>query len=87
MKALSGTDPLILGMEVYPSSVILEDTGTNVTMLSNVDRLDFGLHVDPHLVPDPWLIADAIAVALAELFAASGLGEPTPVVAREVSVA
>lgn len=64
---------------IYPSSVILEGMGTNFTVLSNVDRLDFGLHVDPDLVPDPWLIADAIPVALAELFAASGLGEPTPV--------
>lgn len=44
------------------------------------DRMDFGLHVDADLVPDPWLIADAIPLALAELFAASGLGEPSPVV-------
>lgn len=64
---------------IYPSSVILEGMGTNFTVLSNMDRLDFGLHVDPDLVPDPWAIADAIPRALAELFEASGLGTPTPV--------
>ncbi|MDP2772296.1 MAG: wax ester/triacylglycerol synthase family O-acyltransferase [Nocardioides sp.] len=64
---------------IYPSSVILEGMGTNFTVLSNMDRLDFGLHVDPDLVPDPWTIADAIPRALAELFEASGLGSPTPV--------
>lgn len=64
---------------IYPSSVILEGMGTNFTVLSNMDRLDFGLHVDPDLVPDPWAIADAIPRALAELFEASGLGSPTPV--------
>jgi hypothetical protein len=53
--------------------------GTNFTVLSNMDRLDFGLHVDPDLVPDPWAIADAVPRALAELFEASGLGAPTPV--------
>lgn len=64
---------------IYPSSVILEGMGTNFTVLSNMDRLDFGLHVDPDLVPDPWAIAEAIPRALAELFEASGLGSPTPV--------
>lgn len=64
---------------IYPSSVILEGMGTNFTVLSNMDRLDFGLHVDPDLVPDAWAIADAIPRALAELFGASGLGTPTPV--------
>ena len=65
---------------IYPSSVIMEGMGTNFTVLSNQDRLDFGLHVDPDLCPDPWALADAIPLALAELMAASGLGEPTPVV-------
>lgn len=64
---------------IYPSSVILEGMGSNFTVLSNQDRLDVGLHVDPDLCPDPWAIADAIPRALAELFEASGLGTPTPV--------
>ncbi len=64
---------------IYPSSVILEGMGTNFTVLSNMGRLDVGLHVDPDLVPEPWLIIEAFQAALAELMAASGLGEPTPV--------
>jgi len=64
---------------IYPSSVILEGMGTNFTVLSNQDRLDVGLHVDPDLCPDPWAIVEAIPRALAELFTASGLGTPTPV--------
>jgi len=64
---------------VFPSSVILEGMGLNVTVFSYIDRLDFGLQVDPDLVPDVWLIAEEIPVALAELMEASGLGSPTPV--------
>jgi hypothetical protein len=64
---------------VYPSSVILEGMGLNITVFSYQERLDFGLHVDPDLVPDPWLIADGVTLAMAELMEASGLGSPTPV--------
>jgi WS/DGAT/MGAT family acyltransferase len=65
---------------IFPCSVILEGMGINVTVISYGDRLDFGLHVDPDLVPDPWLVANAVPEAMAELMAASGLGSPTPVV-------
>jgi diacylglycerol O-acyltransferase / wax synthase len=64
---------------IYASSVILEGMGVNVTLLSYVDRIDFGVHVDPELVPDPWEIAEGIPAALAELMEASSLGPPTPV--------
>ena len=64
---------------VFPSSVILEGMGLNFTVLSYNDRLDFGLHVDPDLVRDPWAIVDGIKAALAELMEVSGLGEVTPV--------
>jgi len=64
---------------IYPSSVILEGMGLNVTVISYQDRLDFGLHVDPDLVPDPWLLADGVQEALGDLMEASGLGRPTPV--------
>ncbi|MBI2704893.1 MAG: wax ester/triacylglycerol synthase family O-acyltransferase [Actinobacteria bacterium] len=64
---------------VFPCSVILEGMGLNFTVLSYNDRLDFGLHVDPDLVPDPWTIVDGIPSALAELMAASSLGALTPV--------
>jgi WS/DGAT/MGAT family acyltransferase len=65
---------------VYPSSVILEGMGLNLTVFSYLDRLDFGLQVDPDLVPDVWTIAEFIPAALAELMEASGLGPPTPVI-------
>jgi diacylglycerol O-acyltransferase / wax synthase len=64
---------------IYSSSVILEGMGVNITVLSYIDRIDFGIHVDPDLVPDAWQIADGIPEALAELLKASKLGEPTAV--------
>lgn len=64
---------------VFPSSVILEGMGLNVTVFSYLDRVDFGIHVDPDLVPDVWVLANEVASALAELMEASGLGPPTPV--------
>lgn len=64
---------------VFPSSVIVENMGLNITVFSYLDRIDFGLHVDPDLVPDVWDVADALPVALTELLTASGLGDPTPV--------
>jgi WS/DGAT/MGAT family acyltransferase len=64
---------------IYSSSVILEGMGVNITVLSYVDRIDFGVHVDPDLVPDPWVVAEGIPAALAELLAVSQLEGPTPV--------
>jgi diacylglycerol O-acyltransferase / wax synthase len=64
---------------IFPSSVILEGMGLNVTVMSYADRLDFGVHVDPDLVPDVWVIAGAIPGSMADLMEASGLGEPTAV--------
>jgi hypothetical protein len=64
---------------IFPCSVILEGMGVNVTVISYGDRLDFGIHVDPDLVPDPWVIANGVPEALAELLTASDLGGPTPV--------
>jgi len=64
---------------IFPSSIILEGMGLNVTVFSYLDRIDFGFHVDPDLVPDPWTISAAVPEALAELLAGSGLPAPTPV--------
>ncbi len=64
---------------VFPSSVILEGMGLNVTIFSYLDRVDFGIHIDPDLVPDVWTLADRVPAALADLMDASGLGDPTPV--------
>jgi diacylglycerol O-acyltransferase / wax synthase len=64
---------------IFPGSVILEGVGLNATVLSYLDRVDFGFMVDPDQVDDPWIVADHLPVALAELMQASGLGSPTPV--------
>jgi diacylglycerol O-acyltransferase len=64
---------------IYPSSVILDGMGLNITVFSYLDRIDFGLHVDPDLVPDVWDVAEAIPSALSELLVAADLPGPTPV--------
>ena len=62
---------------IYVASVLLFYAGLNVTLMSYVDRLDFGLTSDPDLLEDPWEIADGIKSALAELMDAADLGKPT----------
>jgi len=64
---------------IFSASVLLDQMGLNITLFTFGDRVDFGVHVDPDLVDDPWIIADAIHDALAELMTAAGLGPPTPV--------
>ncbi len=64
---------------MFPGSVIMEAMGLNITVLSYIDRLDMGLAADPELVPDLWVMADAIAPALAELMKSGSLGPPTAV--------
>lgn len=61
---------------VFPGSVLLETMGFNLTVISYVDRVDFGLATDPDLIPDLWTMADLIPVALAELLKAAKLGRP-----------
>lgn len=64
---------------IFSASVILEGMGVNMTIFSFDDRVDFGIHVDPDLVPDPWALAAGIPDALIELMAAADLGPPTSV--------
>ena len=63
--------PLYIGgarvEHIYPMSLLLPKSGLNVTVFSHAGRIDFGFTVDPHLIPDPWQLADAIPRALAEL--------------------
>ena len=64
---------------IYASSVLVGNQGLNITLMSYMDRVDFGITADPDLVDDTWEFADGIAAALAELMDAAGLGAPTPV--------
>ena len=53
--------------EIYPMSMLQVANGINVTAVTQNDQVDFGFLVDPHLVPDPWVYAEGIQVALSEL--------------------
>ena len=64
---------------IYAASVLMANMALNVTCLSYIDRIDFGITVDPDIVRDHWAIADGIPAALADLMQATGLGAPTPV--------
>jgi len=64
---------------IYASSVLVANEGLNITLMSYMDRVDFGITADPDLVDDPWEFADGITDALAELMDAVGLGAPTTV--------
>lgn len=56
--------------EIYPMSMLQVANGMNVTAVSHGDQVDFGFLVDAKLVRDPWIYADGIHTALAELEAA-----------------
>jgi diacylglycerol O-acyltransferase len=64
---------------IYAASVLMANMAFNVTCMSYIDRIDFGMTVDPDIVEDPQALADGINAALAELMAAAGLGEPAGV--------
>jgi hypothetical protein len=62
--------------ELYPMSMLQVGSGMNVTAVSHDDQVDVGFLVDPKLVPDPWLFADRLPRALAELVAAAARLKP-----------
>jgi len=51
----------------YPIGPIFDGGGINMTVMSYMDSLDFGLNVCPELIPDVWEIADGLHRALEEL--------------------
>jgi WS/DGAT/MGAT family acyltransferase len=48
---------------VYPMGPVSPGMGLNVTLLSNMGRLDIGVLTCPDLVPDPWEITNGYAEA------------------------
>jgi WS/DGAT/MGAT family acyltransferase len=52
---------------IYPLGPLMMGMGLNVTVMSYIDSVDFGVQCDPTLIPDPWAISDRIPDALAEL--------------------
>ncbi len=49
---------------VYPFGPLLEGAGLNLTVLSNMGHVDFGVIACRELVPDVWDIADGFADAV-----------------------
>jgi WS/DGAT/MGAT family acyltransferase len=53
----------------YPMAPIVDGGGLNVTVVSYLDSLDFGLLTCPDLVENPWQLVDALRAEEAELAA------------------
>jgi WS/DGAT/MGAT family acyltransferase len=49
---------------VYPFGPLLEASGVNLTVLSNMGNMDFGVIACGDLVPDPWPIAEGFGDAV-----------------------
>jgi diacylglycerol O-acyltransferase / wax synthase len=56
----------------FPVSIVTDGQGLNVTVVSYLDRLDFGFVVDRELVPDVWDLADMHIDEIGRLFEATG---------------
>jgi diacylglycerol O-acyltransferase len=56
---------------VYPMGPVGEGMGVNVTVLSNMGRLDCGVLACREIVPEPWEIADGFVAAVADLVGAA----------------
>jgi diacylglycerol O-acyltransferase len=52
---------------VYPMGPVGEGMGINVTLLSNMGRVDVGVLACREIVPDPWEITEGFARAVADL--------------------
>jgi diacylglycerol O-acyltransferase / wax synthase len=58
-------------LDTYPMGPIFDGGGLNITLMSYLDRVDFGLIACPDLIPDVWVIADGLRASLDELEAAA----------------
>jgi WS/DGAT/MGAT family acyltransferase len=66
-------------LDTYPMGPIFDGGGLNITLMSYLDRVDFGLVACPDVVPDVWMIADGLRDALDELAAAAEARDATTV--------
>jgi WS/DGAT/MGAT family acyltransferase len=57
----------------YPVGPIYDGSGLNMTVMSYLDQLDFGLVACPDVLDDVWELADLLHEALAELVEATGV--------------
>jgi WS/DGAT/MGAT family acyltransferase len=56
----------------FPVSIVTDGQGLNITVVSYLDRLDFGFIADRELVPDVWDLADMHVAEISRLFDATG---------------
>ncbi|BDB43100.1 MULTISPECIES: WS/DGAT/MGAT family O-acyltransferase [Mycobacterium] len=56
----------------FPVSIVTDGQGLNITVVSYLDRLDFGFIADRELVPDVWDLADMHIAEIGRLFDATG---------------
>ena len=54
----------------YPVSVVIDGVGLNITVMSYLDHLDFGIVADRDQVDDVWTLIDRLSSALDELTSA-----------------
>ncbi len=62
----------------YPVSVIADGVGLNITVMSYIGHLDFGIVVDREMIDDPWPMIDGLRAELAVLDALSPRFERAP---------
>jgi diacylglycerol O-acyltransferase / wax synthase len=55
----------------YPVGPIMDGGGLNITVMSYLDQLDFGLQACPDVVDDVWSLAEGLPAALDELVRAA----------------
>jgi diacylglycerol O-acyltransferase / wax synthase len=56
----------------FPISIVTDGQGLNITMVSYLDRLDFGFIADRELIADVWDLADMHVAEITRLFDATG---------------
>lgn len=61
----------------FPVSAIADGVGLNITVVSYLDRMDFGIVADRDQIEDVWALMDGVAHGLEELAAALGV-DPAP---------
>jgi diacylglycerol O-acyltransferase len=52
---------------VYPIGPIYDGVGVNMTVMSYMDSLDFGINTCPEVLPEPWRLTDGLHRALDDL--------------------
>jgi WS/DGAT/MGAT family acyltransferase len=55
----------------YPVGPIMDGGGLNMTVMSYLDQLDFGLQACPDVLPEIWALAEGLEASLDELVAAA----------------